>query len=255
MFRSRRLFDGHGLTVKLSYYGPGLSMPVHSHEFHQVSFLLAGGLRECHAGRALEMYQPGVGFKPAGLEHDNLYHPEDGALMLSVNLEPGGDLPSDVLELANWSWAPTCAAGRHSSGLAALLGEHSESSEDAVWDLLALARDAPRGRTTTVPNWLERIRARLDDHRDTEGIAGLAAAEGLHRVHLSRAFNAHYGIPPSIYRARRRVGHALGLIAAGHGICAAATDAGFADQSHFSRALKSQTGFTPNRLRRFLAIA
>lgn len=48
-FRSRRVFETTGLNVKMSCYDPGLAMPPHSHDFHQVSFLLAGGLSEAAA--------------------------------------------------------------------------------------------------------------------------------------------------------------------------------------------------------------
>ena len=59
--RSRRVYETDGLVVKLSYYGAGLAMPAHSHDFHQVSFLLGGGLSERHGGAAREMHQQGIG--------------------------------------------------------------------------------------------------------------------------------------------------------------------------------------------------
>lgn len=253
-FRARRIFETTGLNVKMSYYGPGLAMPAHSHDFHQVSFLLAGGLSEGHGREARELHQQGVGVKPAGLVHDNRYHGRDGALILAVNFRPGAGEARAGLTPQDWHWAPHMPAARLAE-LHALLAADGAAAGDAVVDLLARLDGPPPERRTDAPPWLARVRERLDDPADTADIAAIAAEAGLHRVYLTRVFSAHYGASPSVYRLRRRVGRALGLLAGGMSLSEAAADAGFADQAHMTRSMKLQTGLTPNVMRGFLAAA
>lgn len=254
MFRSRCLFETAGLNVKLSYYGAGLDMPAHSHDFHQVSFLLGGGLSEGHGGRSRELHHQGVGLKPAGLVHANRYHDSDGALILTVNVRAGAEAEVAGLAPDDWRWAPAAPAARLAE-IYALLGADRQTAGDAVVDLLARLDGLPSGRDARPPAWLARVRDRLDDPSETDDLAGMAGEAGVHRVHLSRVFAAHYGLSPSVYRLRRRVGRVLGLLSGGTALSDAAHAAGFSDQAHMSRSVKQQTGLTPAALRHFLAAA
>jgi len=69
------------------------------------------------------------------------------------------------------------------------------------------------------------------------------------REHASRQFHRHYGLSPRAYRAEWRMRRALRLLGDGAGLAAVAADAGYADQSHLTRELRSKTGMTPKNLR------
>lgn len=245
------LYRGEGLEARLSWYGPGSDMAPHSHPYHQASILLAGRLLERHGGRDREILQPSAGFKPAGLVHDNRYG-ADGALVLAVNLDPAR--PAGGLECAGWRWT-ACPPGHRAGELVALAREGGDAAADAVWDILAGMAGGPPKAPGAEPGWLARIRDRLADPEDDAPIAAMAAEAGIHRVHLSRRFQAHHAVPPSVYRLRYRVSRALAMLAAGAMPSVAAIDAGFADQAHLSRAVKRQTGLTPGGFGRFLAAA
>jgi AraC family transcriptional regulator len=63
-------------------------------------------------------------------------------------------------------------------------------------------------------------------------------------------FRQFYGSPPSIYRRQVLVGRAVNaLIRSSASFAQVAADAGFCDQSHLSRALRTHTGLTPAQLR------
>ena len=69
----------------------------------------------------------------------------------------------------------------------------------------------------------------------------LAQVAGLSRHHFARSFKAATGLPPHCYQLQLALEHAKRLLAGGLPISQAALDAGFADQSHFSRLFRQFT--------------
>lgn len=77
-------------------------------------------------------------------------------------------------------------------------------------------------------------------------------AAGRTREHVSRAFCKVYGVSPARYRSEARGRSAWRMIVAGDASLAAiAADAGFADQAHMARAIRSLTGSTPTAWRKW----
>src|SRR5207245_9502665 len=103
---------------------------------------------------------------------------------------------------------------------------------------------AARARSTSVhvagrePLWLTQAREALHDHCGEQvRVADIAAAVGVHPVHLPRAFHARYGTPVGAYlRALRLDRAATRLAATGDAIAEIASQTGFDDQIHFTRA-------------------
>lgn len=77
----------------------------------------------------------------------------------------------------------------------------------------------------------------------------LAAAAGVSRSHLSRAFRQVEGLPPHTYQNQLRIQRAKSLLASGASLSDAASGVGFADQSHFTRVFREFTGATPGQYR------
>lgn len=77
----------------------------------------------------------------------------------------------------------------------------------------------------------------------------LAEMAGLSRYQVLRRFCKQYGLPPHAWVIQRRAERARQLIARGERLSAAATSAGFADQSHMNRVFARQFGFTPGAWR------
>jgi AraC family transcriptional regulator len=101
------------------------------------------------------------------------------------------------------------------------------------------------------PRWLasaeELLRARIGDR---VSLGELAAVVGVHPAHLARAFRARYGVSVGEYGRRLRLEWATAEIARGDiPLAMIATQAGFADQSHFTRLFKLYVGMTPARYR------
>ncbi len=85
------------------------------------------------------------------------------------------------------------------------------------------------------------------------GLFPLAAALGVSPYRLSRSFSNVLGVSVTRYRNRVRVGRALDhLYRDDTTLADVAAKLGFADQAHFCRTLREQTGHTPTAVRRAL---
>jgi AraC family transcriptional regulator len=231
-------------ALRLSHYPAGGRQERHFHDHAQISFLLAGEIEE---RIGLRRHEPLAGFacvKPAGTDHEDRWG-RRGALMLSLRL-PALEANGPAVPMGTWGPANSRAVASILS--AALAGGGSMPADLIAADLLACigAEPPPRRRP---PAWLSRIReAALDPDFS---ITAAAAQAGVHRVHLSRAFAACYGLPLGVYRQQMRIAAAVGATVRGdEPLAGVACSAGFADQSHMSRALRAATGTSPGRLRR-----
>lgn len=93
---------------------------------------------------------------------------------------------------------------------------------------------------------IRRVKARIDDDPcEPVTLAGLAAEAGMSRFQLLRGFARDTGLPPHAYLIQRRLALARHLIEQGLPLADAATGAGFADQSHMTRAFVRAFGVTP----------
>ena len=231
----RVLFDDESYTVSLSRYPPGLRQEAHAHEEPSIALVLAGSLVE-HSGTSDVIAKGGwAGFKPDGLRHSNEYGPE-GAIVLSISMH-SSDLWSGKGISGGWSWWKV--------GLSSVLSDESRLRELPP-RLLACRRQAGASPGQP-PAWLRIAQAELWKSPSIP-IEVLALTAGVHRVHFCRSFRRWYGESVSLFRLRRRAELALcGYLCANATAASAAADAGFADQSHFTRTAKRFYGLTPGR--------
>jgi AraC family transcriptional regulator len=125
------------------------------------------------------------------------------------------------------------------------------SLEALSLEIFAAATRA-EGEERGVPPWLVAVRDSLHDRFDEPlRVADLAAAAGVHPVHLARAFRRHFGAAPGEYLRGVRLEWARDQVVRGTvPLARIALEAGFADQSHLTRAFRARFGATPARLRR-----
>jgi AraC-like DNA-binding protein len=103
-----------------------------------------------------------------------------------------------------------------------------------------------RSSSTDALGPIARAKARIDDDPSSAlTLANLAADAGMSRFQLLRGFAHEMGLPPHAYRMQRRVVLARQWIARGATLADAAAAAGFADQSHMTRAFVRLLGVTP----------
>jgi AraC family transcriptional regulator len=125
--------------------------------------------------------------------------------------------------------------------------------EGLVLELFALLARRTNGATESgqPPAWLARACEHV--HAQFAGsfsVGEVATAVGIHPAHLARAFRQHYGVPIGAYVRRLRLEWAAARLATSDDpLASIAYDAGFANQSHFTRAFKRFTGLTPGAYR------
>ena len=125
--------------------------------------------------------------------------------------------------------------------------------EGLVLEMLALAsrQDPLDVRARRVPPWLSRTREQLHARfLHPPRIRELAETAGVHPDSLARAYRARFGVSIGTYVRRLRLEWAATRLEATDApIVQIALEAGFADQSHFTRVFKRHTGLTPGEYR------
>ncbi len=93
---------------------------------------------------------------------------------------------------------------------------------------------------------VRKVRERLDaDPTDNSDLEALAAIGGVSPLKLLRAFRLSVGCTPQVYRTVQRLRLAKRSITQGLPLAQAAVEAGFYDQSHFTRVCRRWTGSPP----------
>lgn len=155
----------------------------------------------------------------------------------------------------------TCAGGTGAIDVGAWLVERhlgAATARKALDILLAAesrAADAPQPHRAAVALTDARLRtaALVIEQRlgNPPGIRQLAASVGLSPRHLARLFVHETGLTPSAFVRDARLAHSRWLIATtGRPLAHIASETGFADGAHFSRAFRSRFGISPGSLAR-----
>jgi AraC family transcriptional regulator len=241
-----RAFPGMSL-VEIAYAN-SLRTPEHCHERDLLCLVLDGPFvercgRRQRTRKALEVF-----FHPAGESHASEFCAA-GARILRIEIDP--------------RFRPTDAGepdGESSAHLARRLYEEfllpDDASRLAVEEIaLRLVARIPGFRTQasdrTLPAWLPDVEACLRGGYDGRlTLRDVAAAAGVHPIHLATVFRRHHGCSVGQFIRRLRIDRARrDLARSDASLSAIAADCGFADQCHFTRIFKRHVGTTPGRYR------
>jgi AraC family transcriptional regulator len=236
-----------GLRVVHVEHAGALRLAGHAHEAAKICVVVRGGVSErC----GLDVVSPGAFepvLRPAAVAHANHYH-AGGARSLLVEIDPGD---ARVRRAAEGRLSGRAAGRVLGARLDAAFRARRASRARLVLAAARALLDAfDAGRRPPAPSWLVAARETLA----RESIAPppldeLAGGLGVHPVYLAQAFRARWGRTTRAFVRAHRVFSAMELVSEGASLAAAASAAGFVDQSHMTRAVREERGATPGLLR------
>jgi AraC family transcriptional regulator len=245
------------LVISETLYPPSLVIPPHDHELASISVVLQGAYDQ-RVGQHSRQCRPGMTIcHPEGERHSNIH---GGASVRMLCVEIGRARLSTLRETVAVLDRPAQFAGGPIGPLADKLAQEFHHDDGAsvlaiealVLEILAESSRAKAAVFTTPPRWLGRATDYLHGHfHETVSIADVAQAVGVHPAHLARVFRTHKGTTIGHYLRSLRIEVARRqLVSSDHPLREIAADAGFSDQSHFSRLFRTATGNTPATYRR-----
>ncbi|MEL7530304.1 MAG: AraC family transcriptional regulator [Bacteroidota bacterium] len=108
-------------------------------------------------------------------------------------------------------------------------------------------------RSSLPPAWVNKLSALLAEQWQEElSLPQIASILGVHPVTISKYFRKYFDCTLGTYRRKLKIEKSIALIKqGGQSLSEIAHYCNFADQSHFTRNFKAQTGFLPKDFRHF----
>jgi len=200
-------------------------------------------VRKFFRGHSFDTAEASVVLVPPDELHRDVVGVEPTALVL-VESEDGVDAVSAFRD-----WGAMVLGLRVERELAAEDAFSALALEGLALELSAAARRGAAPRRAAP--WLKDAYELLSDRfRKPPRAAEIAEAVGVEPEHLVREFRAHYRESPADCARRLRLDWAAcRLVGSNDPLAMLSQEAGFVDQSHFTRAFKRQYGTTPGRYR------
>ena len=251
------LANVNGFTLSELRFPPDYVQDVFEPELPYLAIVLDGALTKVFRHRTMHLEGGCALTMAAGAGHSARFGPE-GARIAIVKVNGASNGISRSLDRVGelrgrgFGWL----GRRLASELRARDSAAPLAAEGLALELVAaVSRDADDRPLRQSPAWLRSaeglLRTRLGDRI---GLGELAEAVGVHPAHLARSFRARHGVSVGEYGRRLRLDWAAAEVAGSdRPIAQIAAEAGFADQSHFTRLFKRYVGTTPAKFRAFHA--
>lgn len=245
-----------GLTMSELKHEQARKLPRHSHEQAFFCLVLDGYYRERYGLKAIEYQSFTMLFHPPGMTHEDEIGRRNTRLF-SIELQPQW-----MDRLREYSAAPPTSIDLHGGELVwlgtRLYREYRELNacsplaiEGLVLEMLAIAARTRETLEKRAPAWLSRAVDLLHaEFHQNLTVSQVAAEVGVHPFHLSKVFRQFHHQTIGEYAHKLRVHFACQQLAQPEAdLSDVALQAGFADQSHFTRVFKQVTGLTPGAFR------
>jgi AraC family transcriptional regulator len=250
---------GGGIVVHEGSFEAGVDIPVHVHDAPVISLILDGIATEQISAGTQDIASQDLILTPAFAPHGyrfresgkwvNMQFSDDWFARLSDGHRLAYQTSRIIRSHAAVAWANRVHFEIH---------EHDTVSTIAIdgammlmmAELVRTQIDGAKVR----PRWLRRVEDALEASiASPPSVEELATLAGVHPTHLLRTFRRYQGATISNFVRQRRIQRARVEVAqAKRPLAMIALDAGFADQSHFTRVFKQTFGETPGQYARAL---
>ncbi len=209
------------------------TLPLHRHDDARLIVVLDGEVRETDLGGQHRYVKGDLLFRPPFCAHANS---ASGAPSSFMRLQVSKDAWRQMIHRNGWR--PLRGRIDLESRLHRSMLHASNCSND-----IAALLSHPNNRDETVDP---------TDGDDLE--AGRTDGGQLRPYEITRRFVRRFGLTPTAYRREARLQRAYSmLLLSDYPLARIAAECSYADQSHFSRELKSATGWSPRAFRRAFA--
>jgi AraC family transcriptional regulator len=223
-------------------FAPDVRLPRHEHPHSCIAVVVCGRVRKSYARAEHEAARGALIAMPAHEAHADLFG-TTGARLIVVE---GTSTVEHPLVVQDWQAA---AIAHRMRGELARPDELSPLAlEGLALELAALVGRRPtRAQASWVDDAADILRRRF---RNPPSPHELAAEVGVHPAHLARCFRARLGESVGSYVRGVRLDWAADrLVRSELPLARIACEAGFADQSHFTRSFAARFGVSPGRYR------
>ena len=235
-----------GFDVSHIVFAPNRLLRRHSHPRGCIAVIVDGAVEKSFRRRTTTAQVGAVVTMPPLEPHTDVFGRTGARIVVAETNDDVG------LDKVTWSrdWEAMLIALRIARELDAPDSFTPLAVEGLVLELTAAIHRRPE-RTSRAPRWLASVCELLDERlREPPSLGELAEIAGAHPAHVARVFRTHLGESIGCYTRRRRLEWAAAqLIRTDASLASLALNAGFADQSHFTRAFKSFAGMPPGRFR------
>jgi AraC family transcriptional regulator len=232
----------------------GLRVERHTHDEAHFCVVLDEGYRSSARGLDDLCSRGTLLHHPAGTTHEDRFLRPGGRFLV---LKPVPDAPLPAEGLPPTSVAFQEPRVRVLCEKLALEARRSDLSSTLALECLHLELvgivagvTSPRRR----PSWIDGLLSEIQDSPgSTPSVEALASGAGVHPVALARAFRRHVGMSPGDVLRWARLQRVLPELARSRrGLAELALEAGYSDQSAFTRACRRMLGVTPGRYRQHM---
>ncbi len=261
-FRSEwsRALEVSGARISEIQYRANHQCPMHWHAHPSLGIVLDGEISK-RTTNSIVRITKNLGFTlPSGILHNDRFGP--GARVVMVELDANHPSTIERLRLCVQMFdALHVIEDPRLSGLAQRIAAEMRKPDrittmaidGLIGELLSVAARATSSRISSPPppGWLVEAREIARSHlTDRIQVADIARQVGVHPAYLARRFRAEFGVSPASYaRSARLQWAAEQLATTTRTIADIADEAGFADQSHFTRVFRKHMDETPGRYR------
>jgi len=250
---------GGGLAIHEGSFEAGVDIPVHVHDAPVISLILRGVASEQISAGSQTIEPQDLILTPAFAPHGyrfresgkwvNMQFSDEWLARLSDGHHLAFQASHIIRSHAAVAWANRVHLEIHENDHVSTL-----AIDGAMMLMMAELVRAQIDGAKIRPRWLRRVEEALDASiASPPSVEELATLAGVHPTHLLRTFRRYQGATISNYVRQRRIQRARVEVAqAKRPLAVIALDAGFADQSHFTRVFKQTFGETPGQYARAL---
>lgn len=248
------------LILSETAYAPFARLPEHSHDFTYFCFVLKGSYTERFDSRDYLCQSSSLIYHSRKDSHSDRFYEAGG---VCFNIQPGSFLMSRIDEYLRVPAKSKVINNASVLDLSKKIYNEFRSPDDfsqlAIEGIvMELFAEISRGieKAESRPRWLEMVRELLEEHfRESLNLNHIAGAVGRHPVHLAREFRRYFHCTIGEYVRQLRIDFAIKELSKSRSsISEIALNAGFSQQSHFTKTFKQATGKTPNEFRQSLLL-